>query len=410
MHPEAARQLKAIKRGVVEIYSEEELVRRLEKAVKTNTPLRVKLGLDPSTADIHIGHGVPLRKLRAFQDLGHQAVLIVGDFTALIGDPSERNSTRPMLTQEKIAANVRTYVEQAAKIVDAEKLEIRHNSEWLGRMDFRDVIKLCSRMTVARMLERDYFAKRFKDGSPIAIHEFLYPLMQGWDSVMIKADVELGGQDQTFNLLVGRDLMRDEGMEPQICITLPLLVGLDGVNKMSKSLGNYIGVTEEPDSMFGKAMSIPDELMRNYFELATAIPMEEITALLASHPRQAKARLASEIVRQFRGEEAARAAAQAFDEKFSENKMPDEMPEHVLEAGDLKNGRVWLVKLLVDLGFAASNGEARRKIEQGAVTIFDGAGEGKKITDPSADIEVRDGMILRVGKKKEYVRLRLRNR
>ena len=411
VHREAARQLKEIKRGVVEIYSEEEMLKRLEKSVAANIPLRVKLGLDPSTSDIHIGHGVPLRKLRTFQDLGHQAVLIVGDFTATIGDPSEQNKTRPMLTREQIENNVRTYVEQAGRIIDAGKLEIRYNSEWLAPLDFRAVVNLCSKMTVARMLERDCFAKRFKQGSPISIHEFLYPLMQGWDSVMIKADVEIGGQDQTFNLLVGRDLMREGGMEPQVCITLPLLVGLDGVNKMSKSLGNYIGVTEDANTMYGKAMSIPDELMRNYFELATAIPLEEIRDVLRPgvHPREAKARLAGEIVRRFWSDEAARDAADTFDRKFREDRIPLEMPEHILTSADLKDGKAWIVKLLVDLGFASSNGEARRKIIQGAVILFDQSGEGKKVTDPSLDLEVRDGMVLRVGKKKEYVRLKLNN-
>jgi tyrosyl-tRNA synthetase len=405
---EVQRQIREIKRGVVEIYNEDELVKRVEKSITAKKPLRVKLGLDPSTSDIHIGHGVPLRKLRAFQDLGHHAVLIAGDFTALIGDPSERNTTRPMLTRQQIEHNVRTYVEQAGKIVDAKRLEIRYNSEWLAPMDFRAVIDLCSKMTVARMLERDYFSKRFKEGTPIAIHELFYPLMQGCDSVMVKADIELGGQDQTFNLLVGRDLMREEGLEPQICITMPLLAGLDGVNKMSKSLGNYIGVTDPPEMMFGKAMSIPDHLMRNYFELATTLPMEEIAKLLKpeAHPRAAKARLAGEIVRQFWGDKAARAAEKAFDEKFRERKTPDEMPEHFIPAASLKDGKVWLTRLLVELGFAPSNSEARRKITQGAVTVFTDANEGKKFTDEN--LPVKDGMILRIGKKKEHVRLRLK--
>lgn len=408
-HSEALRQMKEIKRGVVEIYNEDELLKRVEKSIAARTPLRVKLGLDPSTSDIHIGHGVPLRRMRAFQDMGHQAVLIVGDFTATIGDPSERNATRPILSREQIEHSVGTYVEQAGRIVDTSRLEIRYNSEWLAPMDFAAVIKLCSKMTVARMLERDYFAKRFKEGNPISIHEFFYPLMQGWDSVMINADIELGGQDQTFNLLVGRDLMRDRGMEAQICITLPLLVGLDGINKMSKSLGNYIGVTEEPDMMFGKAMSIPDNLMRNYFELATTIPMDEVNALLApgAHPQAAKARLASEIVRQFWGPEAAEAAARSFDEKFRDHKIPDEMPEDAVNRADLKDGKIWLTRLLVELGFAASNAEARRKIQQGAVTLYGGQHNGEKFTEENLPVE--DGMVLRIGKKKEHIRLRLKS-
>ena len=408
LQSEVRRQIKEIKRGVVEIYNEAELVKRVERSIVAKKPLRVKLGLDPSTSDIHIGHGVPLRKLRAFQDLGHQAVLIAGDFTAMIGDPSTQNTTRPMLTKEQIERNVRTYVEQAGKIVDVKRLEIRYNSEWLAPMDFRAVITLCSKMTVARMLERDYFAKRFKAGTPIAIHELFYPLMQGWDSVMVNADIELGGQDQTFNLLVGRDLMREQGLEPQICLTMPLLVGLDGANKMSKSLGNYIGVTDPPDMMFGKAMSIPDSLMRNYFELATTLPMEEIAELLkpGTHPRAAKARLAGEIVRQFWDDQAARAAEKAFDETFREHKTPDEMPEHFISAASLTDGKVWLTKLLVEMGFAPSNSEARRKISQGAVTVITDRDEARKFTEEN--LPVKDGMVLRIGKKKEHVRLRLK--
>ncbi len=407
---EIDRQIKAIRRGVVEMYSEDELRAKLARSLSENKPLRIKLGLDPSSADIHLGNGVPLRKLRTFQDLGHRAVLIIGDMTGLIGDPSERNATRPMLTKAVIERNVQTYVEQAEKIIDIDKLELRYNSEWLGSMNFEDVIKLSSRMTVARMLERDYFEKRYKSGSPIGIHEFLYPLMQGWDSVVIESDVELGGRDQTFNLLVGRDLMRGEGLEPQVCITMPLLVGLDGTNKMSKSLGNAIGVIEAADMMYGKAMSIPDELMRNYFELATDMPEERIKDLLADgvHPREAKAALAAEIVRQFYNDEAAQGAARIFDAKFREDKIPDDIPEFDVAPSDLKDGNIWVVKLLTGPGLASSSSEARRKISQGALTIYPDGETPEKCTDPKADVPVRDGMILKVGKKKDFVRIRLR--
>jgi tyrosyl-tRNA synthetase len=315
-----------------------------------------------------------------------------------------------MLAKEQIERNVRTYVEQAAKIIDVEKTELRYNSEWLARMNFSDVVRLASKMTVARMLERDYFGDRYKSGTPIGIHEFLYPLMQGWDSVMIEADVEIGGQDQTFNLLVGRDLMRAEGKEPQVCLTLPLLVGLDGVKKMSKSLGNYIGVTEPPDVIYGKAMSIPDALMRNYFELGTQMPEEKIDEFLSAgvHPREAKAALAAEIVRQFWGEKAAADAAKAFDSKFRDDAIPAEMPEHFVSRSELKQGKIWIVKLLADLGMASSNSDARRKVAQGAVTLYRDGRTAEKMDDPDADIDVQDGMVLKVGKKKEYVRIRLR--
>ena len=406
---EIERQIKAIRRGAVQIVSEDELENKIRRSLDLHEPLRIKLGLDPTSADIHLGNGVPLRKLSVFQSLGHKAVLIIGDFTGMVGDPSEQNAARPMLTKEDIDRNVRTYVEQADKILDVDKLELRYNSKWLAKMHFADVIRLTSKMTVARMLERDYFSNRYKSGSPIGIHEFLYPLMQGWDSVEIDADVEIGGQDQTFNLLVGRDLMKAAGKEPQVCLTLPLLVGLDGVNKMSKSLGNYIGVTEPPNVMYGKAMSIPDGLMRNYFELATLIPAERISELLAdnTHPRDAKAALAAQIVREFWSEAAAREAAGNFDAKFREDRIPADMPEHTVSPSELKDGKVWIVKLITDIGMASSNSDARRKISQGALTIYKDGKTAEKLTDPGTDLEVSDGMIFKVGKKKEFVRIRL---
>ena len=407
---EVERQLSAVRRGAVQVVSEDELRAKIGRSLDEHEPLRIKLGLDPTSADIHLGNGVPLRKLKTFQELGHQAVLIIGDFTGTVGDPSEQNATRPMLDREDIDRNVKTYIDQAGKIIDVDKLELRYNSEWLAKMHFGDVVRLASKMTVARMLERDYFEKRYRSGTPIGIHEFLYPLMQGWDSAMIDADVEIGGQDQTFNLLIGRDLMRAEGKEPQVCVTLPLLVGLDGVNKMSKSLDNYIGVAEPPDTAYGKAMSIPDRLMRDYFELATELPEDRIGEFLSkdTHPRAAKAALAAEIVRQFWGKKEAEEAAAGFSAKFREDKMPSEMPEHVVPFSSLKDGKVWIVKLLADIGMASSNSDARRKISQGAVTLFRDGKTAEKLDNPDTDVEVLDGMVLKVGKKKEYVRIRLR--
>jgi len=300
-------QLEVIKRAVVQIFPENELVEKLKKSEKSGTPLRIKLGIDPTAPDIHLGHTVVIRKLRQFQDMGHTGVLIIGDYTALIGDPSGREKTRPQLTSDEIEKNAKTYLEQVGRILDMEKVEIVRNGEWFKEFSFRDVLKLVSKMTVARMLERDDFSKRFKSETPVGLHEFIYPLMQGFDSVMVKADVELGGTDQTFNLTVGRDLQRDNGEEPQVAITLPILVGTDGTLKMSKSYGNYIAVEDSPKEMYGKVMSIPDGIMRNYFELLTDVPLAEVGELLkdTAHPMEAKKRLAREIVAGYYGADAA---------------------------------------------------------------------------------------------------------
>ena len=390
-----AEQVKCLKRGTVEVFREEELAARLTEAAQKGTQLRAKLGMDPTAPDIHLGHTVVLRKLRQFQDLGHKAVLIIGDYTARIGDPTGQNTTRPMLTPEDIKQNAQTYFDQAGKILDMspEKVEVRYNSEWLADMKLADVIKLTASMTVARMLERDTFELRYKKGDPIGVHEFLYPLMQGHDSVAIKSDIELGGTDQTYNNLVGRDLQRLDGQKPQIVITMPILVGLDGVQKMSKSKGNYIGVTDAPADMFGKTMSIPDELMENYFTLLTDIPADEITILCdasKTHPKEAKVKLGKIIVEQFYDADAADAAAAEFEKVFAQNQLPDDMPEVEVSADPIMAS-----KLLIHCKLAASGGEAKRSCKQGGVKIND-----EKVSNPSQEIAPTDGMVVQVGKRK----------
>ncbi|MHC4111714.1 MAG: tyrosine--tRNA ligase [Planctomycetota bacterium] len=399
---DSTQQVKLLKRGTVEIYSEAELSEKLIEAAKTSRQLRIKLGLDPTSADIHLGHTVVLRKMRQFQDLGHKAVLIIGDYTARIGDPSGQNTTRPMLSSEQIEQNAKTYFEQAGKILDTkeEKLEIRYNSEWLSELKLADLIKLTSKMTVARMLERDTFELRYKDGDAIGIHEFLYPLMQGYDSVMVQSDVELGGTDQTFNNLVGRDIQRAYGQSPQIVITTPILVGLDGTEKMSKSKGNYIGVTDEPSDMFGKVMSISDDMMENYFTLLTDFEVEKITELVnpeKTHPKEAKVLLGKTIVSQFYNEAAAQAAAAEFDKVFAQRKLPDDIPEVVIA-----NTAVSVKQLLLSCKLVETGGEAKRMVSQRAVTIA-----GKKANDPNMEISPTDGMVIQVGKRK-FAKLKLK--
>jgi tyrosyl-tRNA synthetase len=390
-----AEQVQHLKRGTVEVFREEELAARLNEAAENGTQLRAKLGMDPTAPDIHLGHTVVLRKLRQFQDLGHKAVLIIGDYTARIGDPTGQNTTRPMLTPEDIKQNAQTYFDQAGKILDMspEKIEVRYNSEWLADMKLADVIKLTASMTVARMLERDTFELRYKKGDPIGVHEFLYPLMQGHDSVAIKSDVELGGTDQTYNNLVGRDLQRLDGQKPQIVITMPILVGLDGVQKMSKSKGNYIGVTDAPADMFGKTMSIADELMENYFALLTDIPADEIAILCdtaKTHPKGAKVKLGKMIVEQFYDSKAADAAAAEFEKVFAQNQLPDDMPDVEITADPIRAS-----KLLTHCNLVASSGEAKRMCKQGGVKIND-----EKISNPSQEIEPKDDMVVQVGKRK----------
>jgi len=393
--PQLDAQVAALTKGCQAVYSEAELAQRLAQAAEAGRPLRVKLGLDPTSPDIHIGHVVQLRQVRKFQDLGHQAVLIIGDYTARIGDPSGVNKTRPVLTAEQIDANAATYLEQAAKVLDTspQKLEVRRNSEWLDTLSFAEVLKLAAQMTVARMMERDTFEVRYKAGVPIGLHELLYPLMQGYDSVQIAADVELGGTDQTFNNLVGRDLQANAGQPPQIVLIFPLLVGLDGTEKMSKSKGNYISITDEPNDMFGKVMSIPDTLMENYFTLATELPAEKIATLLdakKTHPRDAKAALAREIVRIYHGPAAAKTAEEEFNRVFAEKQTPTDMPKITVTAGPVN-----IVDLVTAAGFTKSKSEARRLVTQSAVSIDD-----EKITDVDAAVTPQTGQVLRVGKRR----------
>jgi tyrosyl-tRNA synthetase len=379
----------------VEVYREEDLAERLDLAQKLGRPLRVKLGMDPTAPDIHLGHTVVLRKLRQFQDLGHKAILIIGDYTARIGDPTGQNTTRPILEPEKIEANAKTYFQQAGKILDTspDKLEIRYNSEWLAGLKLADIIRLMGSITVARMLERDTFELRYKKGDAIGLHEFLYPLMQGYDSVMIQSDVELGGTDQTFNNLIGRDLQRTVNQLPQIVITMPILVGLDGKDKMSKSKGNYIGVTDSPKEMFGKCMSISDTMMENYYTLLTDIPQSKISELLdpsKTHPKEAKVLLGKVIVEQFYGEEAAQTAAEEFDRVVVNKQLPDDMPQVPITPDPLP-----AAKLIFQCGLVESGGQAKRMIQQGGVEI-----DARRITDANEVITPKDGMILQVGKRK----------
>lgn len=396
--PPVEEQLAQIRRGVAEIVPEAELAEKLRQAEVTGRPLTVKLGCDPSRPDLHLGHAVVLRKLRQFQDLGHQVVLIVGDFTAMIGDPSGKSKTRPALTLEETREHGRSYFEQASRILDPEKTEIRYNSEWLGQMTFADVIRLASTYTVARMLERDEFEKRYRAGEPIAIHEFLYPLAQAQDSVELAADVELGGTDQKFNLLVGRDVQQAAGQSPQVCVMMPILEGTDGVEKMSKSLGNYIGITEPPEEMYGKTLSIPDALIYRYFELATDVPTEQLPELARfaeENPRDAKHRLAHTIVRMYHGEAAADAARAHFERTVIRGEAPEDMPEVPVEGA-----RIALLDLIRQAGFAASNGEARRFVQQGAVTL-----DGERADDPFAEVDLAAApLVLKVGKRR-YARV-----
>lgn len=384
-----------IKRGVTEIIPEEDLVKKIEKSIKTNKPLVVKLGCDPSRPDLHLGHSVVLRKLRQFQDLNHQAVLIVGDFTGMIGDPSGKSKTRPALTLEETHQNGQTYFDQATKILSKDKVRMVYNSEWLGKMSFAEVIKLASSYTVARMLERDDFEKRYKEGEPISVHEFLYPLAQAMDSVAIKSDVELGGTDQKFNLLVGRDIQREYGLEPQVALTMPILAGTDGIEKMSKSLDNYIGITDSPKEMYGKTLSIPDSLIYEYFILTTNIDNEEIKTLkkqIEEKPRDTKRYLARKLVSLYWSEGDGQKAEEEFDRIFVKKDIPDEIEEYRLKSLD---GSISVIQLLTDSKLVSSKNEARRLIEQGGVTI-----NSNRINDVSEIVVITEPVILKVGKRK----------
>ena len=389
-------QIEFLKKGTVDFIREEDLKAKLERSAKTGVPLRVKLGADPTAPDIHLGHTVVIRKLKAFQDLGHTAIFLIGDFTGMIGDPSGKSATRPPLTREEIDANAETYKQQIFKLLDPEKTEIRFNSEWFDNFGAADFIKLASRTTVAQILERDDFTKRMNEEKPIALHELLYPLVQGYDSVALEADIELGGTDQKFNLLMGRNLQREYSQEAQVVITTPLLEGLDGVNKMSKSLANYIGITEAPSDMFGKVMSVSDDLMWKYYELLTDLPPNDILELRlkcesgAENPRNAKVRLAKSVIKDFHSPEAAQEAEDEFNRLFVKKEIPDDIEETTLAARDYK-----LVDLLVQTELASSKGEAKRLIEQGGVKL-----NGEKVSNQNVEIKTGEKVLLQVGKRK----------
>ena len=404
-------QLNLLARGCEAVYSADELGDRLRWSQAEKRPLRVKLGMDPTAPDLTLGHTVVLRKLRQFQDLGHKGVLIIGDYTAMIGDPTGRTKTRPVLTREEIETNAATYLQQAGTVLDTspDKLEIRHNSEWLGSMDFAQVIRLTAQVTVARMLERDTFAQRRKRNQEIYIHELLYPLMQARDSVVVESDVELGGTDQTFNNLMGRDLQRNAGQRPQVVMITPLLIGTDGREKMSKSMGNYIAVTEPAAEMFAKVMSIPDELTRSYFTLLTALLDEEIDRLTdpaKTHPRDAKVTLGKSIVAGFHSAADADAAEAEFSRIHGAGKkgIPDEVPDAALPSDVVQDGRVAAIELVRQCGFAASNSEARRLIAEKGVRI-----NGEPIGDPHDTLPIKSGDIVQRGKRK-FVRIQLASR
>ena len=387
-------QLDILSQGVVDLLPQEDFVRKLERSIATGKPLRAKLGLDPSRPDIHIGHAVVLNKLRQFQDLGHTVVLIIGDFTAMIGDPTGKSKTRPALTLEETRENGKTYVEQAAKILDMSKTEVVYNSQWLDALSFRDVIALSAKYTVAQLLERDDFTKRYRSGEPISVHEFLYPLSQAYDSVAVQSDVELGGTDQKFNLLVGREIMKAYGHEPQCILTMPILEGTDGVEKMSKSLDNYIAVTDSARDMFGKTMSIPDTLIARYLRYACFAADQEVTTTETSladgslHPRTAKVDVAKRIVAIYHGQAAADEAFAEFERVFVKKDIPDVIDDFTVDGSSAD-----IITLLTVTGMAQSKSEARRLLQQGGVSI-----DGNKITDIAASVDLTSPVILRVGK------------
>ncbi len=388
-------QLAIIKRGVTELIPEEELVEKLKKSKKENKPLKIKLGVDPTRPDLHLGHSVILRKLRQFQDLGHQAILIIGGFTAMIGDPTGQNATRPALTFKEVEENAKTYIEQAKKILDVDRLTLVNNYDWLGTMSFMDVIGLASKLTVARMIERDDFSKRYNNNEPISLHEFLYPLAQGQDSVHLQSDVELGGTDQKFNLLIGRQLQKDSNLEPQVCLMMPLLVGTDGVAKMSKSYDNYIGIDENANDIYGKSLSIPDDLIFSYFELVSDVKTDELAAIkekIEKDPRNAKHDLAHTLTRMYHGVEAADAARLHFEQTIINKQAPDDAPVFTYKAGE----ELRLLDVINDTGFSPSNGESKRMMKQGGISLDD-----EKIKDINHHLTLSKGqeVVIKVGKR-----------
>ena len=393
-----AEQMEIIKRGAVEILVEKEFVEKLEKSIKTGVPLKIKAGFDPTAPDLHLGHTVLLHKLRQFQKLGHDVYFLIGDFTGMIGDPTGKSETRKVLTREDVLKNAETYKEQVFKILDPKLTKVVFNSEWLGKLSASDMIALASKYTVARMLEREDFSNRFANQMPISIHEFMYPLVQGYDSVALQADVELGGTDQKFNLLVGRELQREWGQAPQTVLTMPLLEGLDGVNKMSKSLGNYIGINEPADEIYGKIMSISDELMLRYYELLSDLTLAELEQLKAGlkdgsvHPMEAKKQLAREMVGRYHGIEAAHVADENFIKRFRNNETPDDMPEFVIAP---EGEKVLLCRVMTEAGLTKSNGEGRRGIQGGGVKV-----NGEKVSDENLEIACSGEYVIQVGKRR----------
>ncbi len=382
-------QLQLLKEGTVEIIEEEDLLKKLQRG----KPLKVKAGFDPTAPDLHLGHVVLLQKMRQFQQLGHEVYFVIGDFTAMIGDPTGRNEARPPLSREQVLENAKTYKEQVFKILDPSRTKIVFNSSWLEKLGTKGLIELSAKYTVARMLEREDFSKRFKGGVPIHIHEFLYPLLQAYDSVAIRADVELGGTDQKFNLLIGRDIQREYGQEPQVCMTLPLLVGLDGVRKMSKSFGNYVGITEEPKQMFGKIMSISDDLMWDYYLLLTDYSKSEIERLKKElHPMEAKKKLAQMLVERFHSKEEAVKAREWFEKTYSKREFPEDAPLF-----ELSKDKVKALELLIEIGAVPSKNEGRRIIQGGGLKV-----NGSKVTDPNAMLDLSEELRIQVGKKKFY--------
>jgi len=407
---EFERQWKAITRGAVDVLPEDEFREKLKVSIKENRPLRIKQGFDPTAPDIHLGHTVGIRKLGTFQELGHQIVLIVGDYTAMVGDPSGRSSTRPRLSHEEIVAHAETYQAQFFKILDKSKTEVRFNGEWFKEMSFTDIMELAAKFTVARIIERDDFSKRFEKGVPISIHELFYPLMQGYDSVAIKADVEIGGTDQKFNLLVGRTIQEAYGVKPQAILTMPILVGLDGAEKMSKSLGNYVSIEEPPREIFGKVMSIPDDLIYTYYELTTDVSLDDLERIKKDlsrkdlNPMVIKKELGRKLVDMYHAEGSGQQAQDEFERVFSQKQLPDNIPELTgedLVKLELNPQQIYLVHLITKSKMSKSNGEARKLIKAGAVTI-----DEQKITDPDYEFELNAEMVLKVGKRR-FLRLKV---
>lgn len=408
MEQSLEKQMKVIRRRAVEIITEQDLEAKVKKSIETGKPLRVKLGLDPNRPDIHIGHMVVIDKLRDFQELGHDVVLIVGTFTGFIGDPSERDSTRPQISFEEVMQHAGTYFEQVQGVLDPDKTQIVSNADWLMPLNFADILGIASKVTVAQILERDDFETRYKEGKPISLQEFLYPLAQAYDSVAVESDIELGGTDQKFNCLVGRNLQRSFGQEPQCVLTTPLLVGTDGVKKMSKSLDNYIGIKDDPETMYGRVMSIPDTALIDYFTLATNKPLDWIADLEKTlqhgqiHPMDVKKELARTIVARYHDEDAALGAQEQFEQVFSRRELPDDMPDYaVTDELREKDGKVWVIKLITSAGMASSNSEAKRLVKQGAVSL-----DGERIDDFEAHLELKDGQVLKVGKRR-FARVRV---